>query len=119
MIRTRPSSCAASIRTGRAPSRQARRGEPSADGSEQTADAPEPDDGDQRPAPFGVEELPRSVLPSPVIDTRRYRWMIGIFGLTLVVIVSIYPFLHNGVATTGSRPASRCTTSPRRWPTRT
>ena len=85
-------------------SRQARRGEPPADGSEQTADAQEPDDGDQRPAPFGVEELPRSVLPSPVIDTRRYRWMIGIFGLTLVVIVSIYSFLHNGVTTTGIPP---------------
>ena len=54
--------------------------------------------------PFGDQQLPRSVLPSPVIDTRRYRWMIGIFGLTLVVIVSVYQFLHNGVGTTGMPP---------------
>src|SRR6202042_3137717 len=60
-------------------SRQARRGEPQADGSAQTAAADQPDDGDQPPAPFGGEELPRSVLPPPVIDPRRYRWMIGIF----------------------------------------
>jgi peroxiredoxin len=60
----------------------------------------------QEPAvtPFGDQHLPRSVLPSPVIDTRRYRWMIGIFGLTLVVVISIYQFLNNGVGTTGIPP---------------
>ena len=59
---------------------------------------------DDELVPFGDSDLPRSVLPSPVIDTRRYRWMIGIFGLTLVVVVSIYQFLNNGVGTTGIPP---------------
>jgi hypothetical protein len=62
---------------------------------------------EERLTPFGTEELPRSVLPSPVIDTRRYRWMIGIFGLALVVIISVYGFLHNGVGTTGVPPGKR------------
>lgn len=42
-----------------------------------------------------------SLPPPPVVDTRRYRWMIGIFGLTLVVVVSIYQFATHGVGTTG------------------
>ena len=62
---------------------------------------------EDRLIPFGTEELPRSILPSPVIDTRRYRWMIGIFGLTLVIVVSIYQFLHNGVGTAGIPPGER------------
>jgi hypothetical protein len=37
----------------------------------------------------------------PVIDTRRYRWMIGIFGLVLVAVISIYQFATHGVGTTG------------------
>ncbi len=37
----------------------------------------------------------------PAIDTRRYGWMIGIFGLVLVVVVSIYQFATHGVGTTG------------------
>jgi peroxiredoxin len=41
------------------------------------------------------------LAPPPVIDTRRYRWMIGIFGLVIVIAVSIYQFAQNGVATTG------------------
>jgi hypothetical protein len=44
---------------------------------------------------------PDSAAPPPVVDTRRYRWMIGIFGLTLVVAVSIYQFATHGVGTTG------------------
>ena len=32
-----------------------------------------------------------------MIDTRRYRWMIGIFGLVLVIVFSIYQFATHGV----------------------
>ena len=39
--------------------------------------------------------------PPPVVDTRRYRWMIGIFGLAVVLIVSIYQFATNGTGTAG------------------
>jgi Redoxin len=35
------------------------------------------------------------------IDTRRYRWMIGIFGLVLVVAFSVYEFTRHGVASPG------------------
>ncbi|MGH2869963.1 MAG: TlpA family protein disulfide reductase [Solirubrobacteraceae bacterium] len=41
------------------------------------------------------------VRPPAKVDTRRYRWMIGIFGLTIVIAVSIYQFARNGIATTG------------------
>lgn len=43
----------------------------------------------------------------PVIDTRRYGWMIGIFGLCLVLAVSIYQFANHGVGTTGVPPGQR------------
>jgi peroxiredoxin len=36
-----------------------------------------------------------------VVDTRRYRWMLGVFALFLVVVISIYQFATNGVGTTG------------------
>jgi hypothetical protein len=39
--------------------------------------------------------------PEPVIDTRKYQWMIGGFGFTLVVLFSIYLYAHNGVSTPG------------------
>ena len=37
----------------------------------------------------------------PVVDPRRYRRMIGIFGLVVVAAVSIYQFAAHGVGTTG------------------
>ena len=40
-------------------------------------------------------------LPPPVIDTRPYRWTLGIFGLVLVVAFSIYLFAAHGVQTAG------------------
>ena len=58
-------------------------------------------DPDLAAAAAGAHEPPR--LPPPVIDTRRYRWMIGIFGFILVVAFSIYEL-------------SICTTSSPRWP---
>ncbi|MHB8657831.1 MAG: TlpA family protein disulfide reductase [Solirubrobacteraceae bacterium] len=40
----------------------------------------------------------------PVIDTRRYQWMIGIFGLVLVIAFSVYLFAKNGVVAPGLAP---------------
>jgi AhpC/TSA family len=61
-----------------------------------------------RPGAESAPTPPRPApLPPPVIDTRRYRWMIGIFGLVLVVVVSIYQFASNGVGTTGVPPGQR------------
>ena len=37
----------------------------------------------------------------PVIDTRPYRWMIGVFGLLLVLVISVYQFAAHGVGTVG------------------
>jgi hypothetical protein len=47
-------------------------------------------------------EPPRS--RPPVIDTRRYRWAIGILGVALVIFISIYQFASNGVRTAGVPP---------------
>lgn len=44
---------------------------------------------------------PSPPRPAPVIDTRRYGWMVGIFGLILVVVISVVSFLQHGVVTTG------------------
>lgn len=55
-----------------------------------------------RSVPDGPQTTgPHPALAAPIVDTRRYRWMIGIFGLGLVVAVSIYQFLANGVGSTG------------------
>ena len=50
-------------------------------------------------APPAAERAP-SPAP-PAIDTRRYRWMIGIIGLALVVGISVYQFASHGVGSTG------------------
>ena len=42
-----------------------------------------------------------------VVDTRRYRWMVGIFGLALVVAISVYGFATQGVGRTGVPPGHR------------
>lgn len=55
--------------------------------------------GSAQPGPVHSHPVGRS--PQPVIDTRPYRWMIGIFGLILVVAVSAYQFATHGVGTTG------------------
>ena len=49
---------------------------------------------------------PPPASPAPIIDTRPYRWVIGIFGLALVVAFSISQFATHGVGTTGI-PAGR------------
>jgi peroxiredoxin len=47
-------------------------------------------------------------LASPeIVDTRRYRWMIGIIGLVLVAIFSVYQFATHGIVSTGVAPGQR------------
>lgn len=48
---------------------------------------------------------PRTVPPA--IDTRPYRWAIGVFGLGLVVVISVVLFLTRGVGTVGVPPGHR------------
>ena len=43
----------------------------------------------------------------PGIDTRRYRWAIGVIGLAIVIGVSIYQFATHGTGTTGVAPGHR------------
>ncbi len=53
---------------------------------------------------------PRKSTPQPPgrrpedVDTRRYRWAIGIFGLVLVVVLAVVGFLRNGVGSPGIAP---------------
>ncbi len=39
--------------------------------------------------------------PETAIDTRPYRWTIGIFGLVLVIAFSVYTFVSHGLGTAG------------------
>ncbi|MBV9310871.1 MAG: redoxin domain-containing protein [Solirubrobacterales bacterium] len=39
--------------------------------------------------------------PPPAIDTRPYKWMIGIFGLILVIAASVYQFARTGGGSVG------------------
>lgn len=50
--------------------------------------------------PRGSQERPPR-LPAQPIDTRRYQWMIGGFGLVLVFIFSVYLYASSGSATPG------------------
>lgn len=50
----------------------------------------------------GADRPPRK--PPPVINTRPYRWMIGIFGIVLVVAISVYQFALRGVGGPGVPP---------------
>lgn len=55
-------------------------------------------DGGERAEPRALT-APRPVRPP--LDTRRYVWRLGIFGVVLVAIVSLYQFATHGVGTTG------------------
>ncbi len=46
-------------------------------------------------------------VPEPEVDTRRYGWMIGIFGLVLVIGISVYQFVRNGVGSPGVAPGKQ------------
>jgi peroxiredoxin len=54
-------------------------------------------------AGVGAPEEAASTPPParPVIDTRPYRWMVGIIGLAIVIGISVYQFASHGVGTTG------------------
>ena len=57
--------------------------------------------------------------PTQATDyTRRYRSMLAIFGLGLIVVFSAWQFASHGVSSTGIAPAGGCITSPRRSPPR-
>jgi hypothetical protein len=68
------------------------------------APSPAGPSGPAAPAPAGPTS---PVGGEPLIDTRRYGWMIGIFGLVLVIAVSIYQFASHGIGTTGVPPGQR------------
>ncbi|MFZ0040084.1 MAG: redoxin domain-containing protein, partial [Solirubrobacteraceae bacterium] len=80
-------------------------------------DAPDPDPPDRpalsrldpdRVAVRQAPEAPRALPPAgEVIDTRRYRWMIGIIGLVLVIVFSVYQLATHGVGTTGVPAGNR------------
>jgi hypothetical protein len=92
------------------------------DGATEGAPAPEPagspSEGAPAPEPprhpldpdLAVEQQQRRVrprLPQPVISTRPYRWAIGIFGIGLVIVISVIQFANNGVKPAGIRPGQR------------
>ena len=49
----------------------------------------------------GAVQAPAPAAPPAIIDTRRYRWTIGIFGLILVIAFSVYEFNKHGVVSPG------------------
>jgi AhpC/TSA family len=61
------------------------------------AERPEPDRAELSESGEANAPAPRR----PVLDNRRYGWGLGIFGVAVVVVVSIYLFLSHGVGTTG------------------
>ncbi len=53
-------------------------------------------------APAPASPPPPAPPPAPpVIDTRPYRWMVGIIGLAVVLGISVYQFASHGVGNTG------------------
>ncbi len=109
---------AAAARAGRpggpeAPDGSEARNAPAAPGGPETPDGseartgPPPPDGPERPNGPEAPGGPEPPQPDPVIDTRPYRWAIGIFGLILVIAFSIYVFVSHGVGTAGVPPGKR------------
>jgi hypothetical protein len=49
----------------------------------------------------------RRQFPQPVIDTRPYRWAIGIFGVVLVIVISVVEFATHGVSSAGVKPGGK------------
>jgi peroxiredoxin len=56
-------------------------------------------DPDRAAPPIEEGAAPRPAPPA--IDTRPYRWIVGIIGLALVVAISVYQFASHGVGNTG------------------
>lgn len=61
----------------------------------------------RRSAEEESERGPGERVPRPVIDVRPYRWMIGVFGLLLVVVFSVVQFAERGIGTVGVPPGKR------------
>jgi peroxiredoxin len=61
-------------------------------------------DPDLAAASAGPRPAPK---PEPVIDTRPYRWTIGIFGIALLIGVSVYMFVSHGLGSAGVPPGKR------------
>ena len=66
----------------------------------------EPPDG-EAPAPRRLDPHraaaaadPRPAA-APVVNTRRYQWMVGIFGLLVILAFSVYLAVHNGISSPG------------------
>jgi hypothetical protein len=69
------------------------------------AESPQRLDPDRAAAAARARRRPE---PEPVIDTRPYRWTIGIFALVLLIAFTIYTFVSRGVGTTtGVAPGHR------------
>jgi peroxiredoxin len=78
---------------------------------------PEDEAGPQAPEPKSILDPDRAIAeqrarvaraaPAPAIDTRRYRWAIGVFGIFLVIVISIIQFASNGVKGGGVAAGSR------------
>jgi peroxiredoxin len=64
-------------------------------------------DPDRAAASAPSRPAPERSPAEPAVDTRRYRWMIGIFGVALVIVISVYQFASHGVGTTGVPPGQR------------
>lgn len=69
-------------------------------------EAPEPYRLDPDRAVADAGGAPRPPVPT-VIDTRPYRWTIGIFGIVLVIAFSVYMFTTRGIQTAGIAPGKR------------
>lgn|GEM_PF-1909294 len=54
-----------------------------------------------------AEGPPKRETPKPVIDTRPYRWGVGIFGLVLLIGFSVYMFTSRGIQTAGIPPGQQ------------
>ncbi len=84
---------------------------------EPEAEQPESTDGESQVSRHRLDPDLAAALagaperPSPEIETafdpRPYRWAIGIFGLVLVVAISVYQFASNGTASPGVSPGKR------------
>ncbi len=72
-------------------------------GSPPAGGAPEPSPAVDAPPGAEAGGATQTPLPSEV-DTRRYVWMIGIFGLILVAGISVYQFVRHGVGSPGVPP---------------
>jgi hypothetical protein len=78
--------------------------DPEADGEPGAASDPEPAGVSHRLDPdLAVDVTVTDTFRPPprVIDTKPYRWAVGVFGLVLLLAISVYQFATNGIGTAG------------------